>query len=261
VIMGAAQMDACILAVAATGGQMHQMREHLLLARQIDLLDLVRLEARELQSELGYDGEAAPVITGSALCALEGRQPELAAEAVLKLLEALDSYVSQLHRELNKPFLLPVDAAFSPGWGTAVTGTLERGALSRGDACEFVGHGCSARSVVFHKTLEQAEVGDHLGALVRGLKRGDVRKGMVMCKPGYIKPHRTVQAQVCLRGDGGVWPWSDGVSDDEANIFFSSFRKYLHQKSCLDLAERLTLGYVLVKLCKTTQQENMLIHH
>nr|XP_023677490.1 elongation factor Tu, mitochondrial-like isoform X1 [Paramormyrops kingsleyae] len=133
VIMGAAQMDACILAVAATGGQMHQMREHLLLARQIDLLDLVRLEARELQSELGYDGEAAPVITGSALCALEGRQPELAAEAVLKLLEALDSYVSQLHRELNKPFLLPVESIHSilgvgptPRYSTAATPSSRR---------------------------------------------------------------------------------------------------------------------------------------
>ncbi|XP_039620677.1 elongation factor Tu, mitochondrial [Polypterus senegalus] len=219
-ITGTAQMDGCILVVAATDGQMPQTREHLLLARQIgvehvvvfvnkadavedkEMLDLVELEIRELLSEFGYDGEKTPVIIGSALCALESRESELGVNSILKLLEVVDEYIPLPKRELDKPFLLPIEAVYSiPGRGTVVTGTLERGVIKKGDECEFVGHNKAFKSVVtgvemFHKSLERAEAGDNLGALVRGLKREEVRRGMVMCKPGSIKPHQKVQAQV-----------------------------------------------------------------
>uniref|UniRef100_A0A3P9PF92 Elongation factor Tu n=1 Tax=Poecilia reticulata TaxID=8081 RepID=A0A3P9PF92_POERE len=222
-----AQMDGCILVVAATDGQMPQTREHLLLARQIgvehvvvfinkadavedkEMLELVEIEMRELLTEFGYDGENTPIVIGSALCALE--QPELGENAVMKLLEVVDSYVPLPKRELEKPFLLPIEGVFSiPGRGTVVTGTLERGLIKKGDDCEFMGHNRSFKTVVtgiemFHKSLDRAEAGDNLGALVRGLKREDVRRGMVMCKPGSIMPHQKVKAQVYIlsKEEGG----------------------------------------------------------
>ncbi|XP_077358715.1 elongation factor Tu, mitochondrial [Festucalex cinctus] len=228
-IIGTAQMDGCILVVAATDGQMPQTREHLLLARQIgvkhvvvfinkadavddkEMLELVEIEIRELLTELGYDGNTAPVVIGSALCALEGREPELGINAVMKLLEILDSYVPLPKRELEKTFLLPIEIVYSiPGRGTVVAGTMERGVVKKGDECEFVGHSRSLKSVVtgiemFHKSLDRAEAGDNLGALVRGLKREDMRRGMVMCKPGSIKPHQKVKAQVYVlsKEEGG----------------------------------------------------------
>uniref|UniRef100_A0A3Q1H9K8 Elongation factor Tu, mitochondrial n=1 Tax=Anabas testudineus TaxID=64144 RepID=A0A3Q1H9K8_ANATE len=218
-ITGTAQMDGCILVVAATDGQMPQTREHLLLSRQIgvehivvfinkadavedkEMLELVEIEIRELLTEFGYDGENTPVVIGSALCALENKQPELGLNAVMKLLEIVDSYIPLPKRELEKPFLLPIEGVYSiPGRGTVVTGTMERGIIKKGDDCEFVGHNRNFKSVVtgvemFHKSLDQAEAGDNLGALVRGLKREDVRRGMVMCKPGSIMPHQKVKAQ------------------------------------------------------------------
>ncbi|XP_077411976.1 elongation factor Tu, mitochondrial [Vanacampus margaritifer] len=228
-IIGTAQMDGCILVVAATDGQMPQTREHLLLARQIgvehvvvfinkadavddkEMLELVEIEIRELLTELGYDGNVTPVVIGSALCALEGREPELGVSSILKLLEILDSYVPLPKRELEKAFLLPIEVVYSiPGRGTVVAGTLERGVIKKGDECEFVGHSRSSKSVVtgiemFHKSLDRAEAGDNLGALVRGLKREDMRRGMVMCKPGAIKPHQKVKAQVYVlsKEEGG----------------------------------------------------------
>lgn len=228
-ITGTAQMDGCILVVAATDGQMPQTREHLLLARQIgvehvvvfinkadavedkEMLELVEIEIRELLTEFGYDGENTPVVIGSALCALENREPDLGMNAVMKLLEIVDSYVPLPKRELEKPFLLPIEGVYSiPGRGTVVTGTLERGMIKKGDDTEFVGHNRVFKSVVtgiemFHKSLDRAEAGDNLGALVRGLKREDVRRGMVMCKPGSIKPHQKVKAQVYVlsKEEGG----------------------------------------------------------
>lgn len=228
-ITGTAQMDGCILVVAATDGQMPQTREHLLLAKQIgvehvvvfinkadavddkEMLELVEIEIRELLTEFGYDGENTPVVTGSALCALENREPELGMNAVMKLLEIVDSYVPLPKRELEKPFLLPIESVYSiPGRGTVVTGTMERGIIKKGDECEFVGHNRSSKTVVtgiemFHKSLDRAEAGDNLGALVRGLKREDVKRGMVMCKPGSIKPHQKVKAQVYVlsKEEGG----------------------------------------------------------
>ncbi|XP_030065291.1 elongation factor Tu, mitochondrial isoform X2 [Microcaecilia unicolor] len=228
-ITGTSQMDGCILVVAATDGQMPQTREHLLLAKQIgvehvvvfvnkadavedkEMLDLVELEIRELLTEFGYDGEKTPVIIGSALCALEGKNQELGVSSILKLLDSVDDCIPLPTRELDKPFLLPIESIHSiPGRGTVVTGTLERGIVKKGDDCEFVGHNKKIQSVVtgietFHQSLERAEAGDNLGSLVRGLKREDLRRGMVMCKPGSIKPHQKIEAQVYIlsKEEGG----------------------------------------------------------
>ncbi|XP_053326718.1 elongation factor Tu, mitochondrial [Spea bombifrons] len=228
-ITGTSQMDGCILVVAATDGQMPQTREHLLLAKQIgvkhivvfinkadavddkEMLDLVELEVRELLTEFGYDGENTPVITGSALCALENRNQDIGLNSIMKLLDAVDTHIPVPPRDLDKPFLLPVEAVYSiPGRGTVVTGTLERGTIRKGDECEFVGRNKQIKSVVtgvemFHQNLDRAEAGDNLGALVRGLKREDVRRGMVMCKPGSIRPHQKIQAQVYIlsKEEGG----------------------------------------------------------
>lgn len=148
---------------------------------------------------------------GSALCALEQRDPELGVKSVQKLLDAVDTYIPVPTRDLEKPFLLPVESVYSiPGRGTVVTGTLERGILKKGDECEFLGHSKNIRTVVtgiemFHKSLERAEAGDNLGALVRGLKREDLRRGLVMAKPGSIQPHQKVEAQVYIlsKEEGG----------------------------------------------------------
>ncbi|KAK6291098.1 hypothetical protein J4Q44_G00385030 [Coregonus suidteri] len=209
-ITGTAQLDGCILVVAATDGQMPQTREHLLLARQIgvehvvvfvnkadavedkEMLELVELEIRELLTEFGYDGENTPVVS-SARPSVPWRTNSLT------------------WGELEKPFLLPIEGVYSiPGRGTVVTGTLERGVIKKGDDCEFVGHNRAFKSVVtgiemFHQSLDRAEAGDNLGALVRGLKREDIRRGMVMSKPGSIQPHQKVQAQVYVlsKEEGG----------------------------------------------------------
>lgn len=209
-ITGTAQMDGAILVVAATDGAMPQTREHLLLAKQIgvnhivvfinkvdaadqEMVDLVEMEIRELMSEMGYDGDNTPIIKGSALSALEGKNPEIGADAVMKLLAEVDRYVPTPVRELDKPFLLPVENVYSiPGRGTVVTGRLERGVVKKGSECEFVGYNKVIKSTVtgvemFHQILEEAQAGDQLGALVRGIKRDDIKRGMVMCKPGSVK--------------------------------------------------------------------------
>nr|XP_034343912.1 elongation factor Tu, mitochondrial isoform X2 [Arvicanthis niloticus] len=200
-ITGTAPLDGCILVVAANDGPMPQTREHLLLAKQIgvehvvvyvnkadavqdsEMVELVELEIRELLTEFGYKGEETPVIVGSALCALEQRDPELGVKSVQKLLDAVDTHIPVPTRDLEKPFLLPVETVYSiPGRGTVVTG-IE----------------------MFHKSLERAEAGDNLGALVRGLKREDLRRGLVMVKPGSIQPHQKVEAQVYIlsKEEGG----------------------------------------------------------
>ncbi|XP_014650053.1 PREDICTED: elongation factor Tu, mitochondrial isoform X2 [Ceratotherium simum simum] len=200
-ITGTAPLDGCILVVAANDGPMPQTREHLLLAKQIgvehvvvyvnkadavqdsEMVELVELEIRELLTEFGYKGEETPVIIGSALCALEQRDPELGVKSVQKLLDAVDTYIPVPTRDLEKPFLLPIESVYSiPGRGTVVTG-IE----------------------MFHKSLERAEAGDNLGALVRGLKREDLRRGLVMAKPGSIQPNQKVEAQVYIlsKEEGG----------------------------------------------------------
>ncbi|XP_058789528.1 elongation factor Tu, mitochondrial-like [Phymastichus coffea] len=220
-ITGTAQMDGAILVVAATDGAMPQTKEHLLLAKQIgiehivvfinkvdaadaEMVELVEMEIRELMTEMGFNGDKVAVIKGSALCALEGKNPEIGKDAILKLLEACDNNVPVPERELDKPFLLPVEGTYSiAGRGTVVTGRLERGKLKKGTEVEFLGYEKSIKSTVtgiemFHKILEYAEAGDQLGALVKGLKREDVRRGMVMAKPGSIKSHNHIEAQAYI---------------------------------------------------------------
>ncbi|XP_014259026.1 uncharacterized protein LOC106672255 [Cimex lectularius] len=227
-ITGAAQMDGAILVVAATDGAMPQTREHLLLAKQIginhivvfinkvdaadkEMVDLVEMEIRELLSEMGLDGDNVPVIKGSALCALEGREPEIGANAVLELLDEVDKYIPTPIRELDKPFLLPVEHVYSiPGRGTVVTGRLERGVLKKGTEVEFLGFSKSFKSTVtgiemFHQILEEAQAGDQLGALIRGVKRDEIRRGMIMCKPGAMTAQDHIESQVYLlnKDEGG----------------------------------------------------------
>lgn len=220
-ITGTAQMDGAVLVVAATDGTMPQTREHLVLAKQIgieyivvfinkvdaadaEMVELVEMEIRELLTEMGYDGEKIPIIKGSALNALEGKNPETGSEAIMQLLEAVDTYIPTPQRDLDKPFLLPVENVYSiAGRGTVVTGRLERGKLKKGAECEFIGYNKSFKSTItgiemFHKILEEAHAGDQLGALVRGLKRDDIKRGMVMCKPGTIKAHDHLETQIYI---------------------------------------------------------------
>lgn len=227
-ITGAAQMDGAILVVAATDGAMPQTREHLLLAKQIgvnhivvfinkvdaadnEMVDLVEMEVRELMSEMGFEGDSLPVVKGSALYALEGKQPELGSQAVLQLLDEVDKYIPTPVRELDKPFMLPVENVYSiPGRGTVVTGRLERGVIKKGNEVEFLGFSKSIKTTVtgiemFHQILEEAHAGDQLGALIRGVKRDDIRRGMVMCKPGTARAEDHVETQVYLlkKEEGG----------------------------------------------------------
>lgn len=227
-ITGTAQMDGAILVVAATDGAMPQTREHLLLSKQIgvnhivvfinkvdaadqEMVDLVEMEIRELMTEMGYDGDNVPVVKGSALCALEGKSPEIGADAVMQLLNEVDRHIPTPVRELDKPFLLPVENVYSiPGRGTVVTGRLERGVVKKGNECEFVGFSKVIKSTVtgvemFHQILDEAQAGDQLGALVRGVKRDDIKRGMVMCKPGSVKAIDQLEAQVYVlnKDEGG----------------------------------------------------------
>jgi len=221
-------MEGAILVVAATDGTMPQTREHLLLAKQIgvthlvvfvnkvdaadeEMVELVEMEIRELLSEMGYDGDSTPVITGSALMALQGEKPEIGEQAVLKLLENIDSYIPNPTRELDQPFYLPIEHIFTiPGRGTVVSGKLERGVIKKGDEAHILGHGNSFKTTItgiemFHKMLDRAEAGDQLGALIRTLKKEDLRRGHVMCKPGSLSMNNRFKAQVYLltKEEGG----------------------------------------------------------
>ncbi|RWS28902.1 hypothetical protein B4U80_11579 [Leptotrombidium deliense] len=226
-ITGAQQMDGAILVVAATDGPMPQTREHLILAKQIginsivvylnkvdtadkEMVELAELELRELMTELGFDGDNVPVIPGSALCALEGQQDEIGRDTIKKLLDMVDEHIPNPVRELDKPFMLPIEHVYSiPGRGTVVTGKLERGTIKKGTEGELVGYGKTTKTVItgiemFHKTLEEAQAGDSVGALLRGVKKDDVRRGMCLTKPGTMTFHDVVEAQVyCLRKDEG----------------------------------------------------------
>ncbi|XP_034176230.1 elongation factor Tu, mitochondrial [Osmia lignaria lignaria] len=220
-ITGTAQMDGAILVVAATDGTMPQTREHLVLAKQIgidhivvfinkidaaddEMVELVEMEIRELFTEMGYDGDKLPIIKGSALCALEGTKPEIGKEAITKLLDAVDSFIPNPVRDLDKPFLLPIEGVYSiPGRGTVVTGRLERGKLKKGTECEVIGFNKIIKTTVtgvemFHQILEEAQAGDQMGALLRGLKREDVRRGMILCKPGSIKANDHLECQLYM---------------------------------------------------------------
>ena len=229
-ITGAAQMDGGILVVAATDGPMPQTREHILLARQVggaylvvflnkcdmvddeELLELVELEVRELLSLYGFPGDDIPVIRGSALKALETDDPNSAdAAPVVALLDACDSYIPEPQRDIDKPFLMPIEDVFSiSGRGTVVTGRVERGIIKVGEEVEIVGIKDTVKSTctgveMFRKLLDQGQAGDNIGALLRGIKREDVERGQVLAAPKSIKPHRKFKAEVYVlsKEEGG----------------------------------------------------------
>jgi elongation factor Tu len=230
-ITGAAQMDGAILVVSAPDGPMPQTREHILLGRQVgvpaivvflnkvdmvakedaELLDLVELELRELLSKYQYPGDTTPIVRGSALKALEGDASEIGEPSVLKLLEACDKFIPEPKREIDKPFLMPVEDVFTiSGRGTVVTGRVERGIIKVGEEVEIVGFKDTSKTVVtgvemFRKLLDEGRAGDNIGALLRGTKKEDVERGQVLSKPGAITPHTNFTAQVYIltKEEGG----------------------------------------------------------
>ena len=229
-ITGAAQMDGGILVVAATDGPMPQTREHILLARQVgvpslvvfmnkcdmvddeELLELVEMEVRELLSSYDFPGDDIPVIRGSALKALEADSAaDDAAAPILELLDACDSYIPEPERDIDKPFLLPIEDVFSiSGRGTVVTGRVERGAITVGEEVEIVGIKETQKTTctgveMFRKLLDRGEAGDNVGLLIRGIKRDEVERGQVLCKPGSINPHTKFKAEVYVlsKDEGG----------------------------------------------------------
>jgi len=228
-ITGAAQMDGAILVVSAADGPMPQTREHILLARQVgvpalvvflnkvdmvddpELLELVEMEVRELLSSYQFPGDDIPIVHGSALMALEDKNPELGEQAVLKLMAAVDEYIPQPVRATDRPFLMPIEDVFSiSGRGTVVTGRIERGVVNVGDEVEIVGIKNTVKTIVtgvemFRKLLDRGEAGDNIGALLRGTKREDVERGQVLAKPGSITPHTQFKAEayVLTKEEGG----------------------------------------------------------
>src|SRR5216110_1142097 len=228
-ITGAAQMDGAILVVSAADGPMPQTREHILLARQVgvpalvvylnkcdmvddpELLELVELEVRELLSKYDFPGDKIPIVKGSALMALEGKDPKLGHDSVLELMKAVDEYIPQPERPKDQPFLMPVEDVFSiSGRGTVCTGRVERGVIKVGEEIEIVGIRPTQKTVVtgvemFRKLLDQGEAGDNVGILLRGTKREEVERGQVLAKPGSITPHAKFECEVYVlsKEEGG----------------------------------------------------------
>ena len=228
-ITGAAQMDGAILVVSAADGPMPQTREHILLARQVgvpyivvflnkadmvddaELLELVELEIRELLSSYDFPGDDIPIITGSALKALNGDTDDLGEPAIFRLMDAVDSYIPEPERAIDKPFLMPVEDVFSiSGRGTVATGRVERGIVKVGEEVEVVGIKATAKTTVtgvemFRKLLDEGRAGDNIGALLRGVKREDIERGQVLAKPGSITPHTKFKAEayVLTKEEGG----------------------------------------------------------
>ena len=228
-ITGAAQMDGAILVCSAADGPMPQTREHILLARQVgvpyiivylnkcdmvddeELLELVEMEVRELLSKYDFPGDDTPIIKGSARLALEGDQSEIGVPAIIQLVDALDTFIPEPQRDVDKPFLMPVEDVFSiSGRGTVVTGRIERGIIKVGDEIEIVGIRPTQKTTVtgvemFRKLLDQGQAGDNAGLLLRGTKRDDVERGQVLCKPGSITPHTDFEAEVYVlsKDEGG----------------------------------------------------------
>ena len=230
-ITGAAQMDGAILVVSAPDGPMPQTREHILLGRQVgvpaivvylnkvdmiakedaELLDLVELELRELLSKYQYPGDTTPIVRGSALKALEGDMAEIGEPSVLKLLEACDKFIPEPKREIDKPFLMPVEDVFTiSGRGTVATGRVERGIVKVGEEIEIVGLRDTQKTVatrveMFRKLLDQGQAGDNIGVLLRGTKKDDVERGQVLAKPGSITPHKKFKASayILTKEEGG----------------------------------------------------------
>ena len=254
-ITGAAQMDGAILVVAATDGPMPQTREHILLARQVgipkivvflnkcdlvndpELLELVEMEIRELLSANDFDGDNAPIIRGSAVSALEGKNDGLGKEAIDALLKACDEFIPMPERPVDKPFLMPIEDVFSiTGRGTVVTGRIESGVIKVGDECEIVGLRPTQKTTVtgvemFRKLLDQGEAGDNVGLLLRGTKKEDVERGQIICKPGSITPHTEFEAEVYIltKEEGG-----------RHTAFFSNYRPQFYF-STTDVTGTITL--------------------
>ncbi|MCL6728859.1 elongation factor Tu [Sphingomonas hankyongi] len=228
-ITGAAQMDGAILVVSAADGPMPQTKEHILLAAQVgvptmvvflnkvdqvddpELLELVELEIREELSKRGFDGDNIPIVSGSALAVLEDRDANIGEEKIMELMKAVDDWIPQPERPLDKPFLMPIEDVFSiSGRGTVVTGRVETGVVKVGEEVEIVGIRDTQKTVVtgvemFRKLLDQGQAGDNIGALLRGIGREDVERGQVLCKPGSITPHTDFQAEVYVlsKDEGG----------------------------------------------------------
>jgi elongation factor Tu len=228
-ITGAAQMDGAILVVSAADGPMPQTREHILLARQVgvpymvvflnkadmvddaELLELVELEIRELLSSYDFPGDDIPIIKGSALKALNGDKDELGEDSVNQLMDAVDSYIPQPERAVDRPFLMPVEDVFSiSGRGTVATGRIERGVVKVQEEVEIVGMKATTKTVVtgvemFRKLLDQGQAGDNVGILLRGVKREDIERGQVLAKPGSITPHTKFKAEayILTKEEGG----------------------------------------------------------
>ncbi|EFL90038.1 elongation factor Tu [Ahrensia sp. R2A130] len=228
-ITGAAQMDGGILVCSAADGPMPQTREHILLARQVgvpalvvflnkvdqvddeELLELVDMEVRELLSSYEFPGDDIPIIKGSALAAVEGRDPEIGENAIRELMEAVDSYIPQPERPVDQPFLMPIEDVFSiSGRGTVVTGRVERGIVKVGEEIEIVGIKDTQKTTctgveMFRKLLDSGEAGDNIGALIRGVDRENVERGQVLCKPGSVKPHTKFRAEayILTKEEGG----------------------------------------------------------
>jgi elongation factor Tu len=228
-ITGAAQMDGGILVVSAADGPMPQTREHILLARQVgvpalvvfmnkvdqvddeELLELVEMEIRELLSEYDFPGDDIPIVKGSALAALEGRDDEIGKNAILELMQAVDDYIPLPERDVDKPFLMPIEDVFSiSGRGTVVTGRIESGVVKVGEEIEIIGIKDTVKTTctgveMFRKLLDQGEAGDNVGVLLRGTKREDVERGQVLAHPGTITPHTkfTAEAYILTKDEGG----------------------------------------------------------
>jgi len=254
-ITGAAQMDGAILVVAATDGPMPQTREHILLARQVgipqivvylnkcdlandaELLELVEMEIRELLSANDFDGDNTPIIRGSAISALEDKNDGLGKESIDALLKACDEYIPMPERPVDKPFLMPIEDVFSiTGRGTVVTGRIESGVIKVGDECEIVGLRPTQKTTVtgvemFRKLLDQGEAGDNVGLLLRGTKKEDVERGQIICKPGSITPHTEFEAEVYIltKEEGG-----------RHTAFFSNYRPQFYF-STTDVTGTITL--------------------
>jgi elongation factor Tu len=228
-ITGAAQMDGAILVVNAADGPMPQTREHILLARQVgvpalvvylnkvdqvddeELLELVEMEVRELLSSYDFPGDDIPIVKGSALAAMEGRDAEIGESSIRELLAAVDEFIPTPDRPIDQPFLMPIEDVFSiSGRGTVVTGRVERGVITVGEEIEIVGIRANRKTVctgveMFRKLLDRGEAGDNIGALLRGVGREDVERGQVLCKPGSVKPHTKFEAEayILTKEEGG----------------------------------------------------------
>ena len=228
-ITGAAQMDGGILVCSAADGPMPQTREHILLARQVgvpalvvylnkvdqvddeELLELVEMEVRELLSDYDFPGDDIPIIKGSALAAMEGRDPEIGENSIRELMEAVDTYIPQPERPIDQPFLLPIEDVFSiSGRGTVVTGRVERGVVNVGDDIEIVSVKDTQKTTctgveMFRKLLDRGEAGDNIGCLIRGIEREKVERGQVLCKPGSVNPHTKfiAEAYILTKEEGG----------------------------------------------------------